>query len=100
MPGRPQPPQLLAEAIRREGRPVAFGDHHVLFVEGDRPERVILVEQGWALLSCTGEGGKQVVLGIAGPGDVLGEVSIFDDGLRSATATALTDLAATVAPIG
>src|SRR5581483_477092 len=99
MPGTAQPPQLLAEAIRRDGRAVAFRDHHVLFVQGDRPERVILVEQGWVLLSCAGEGGKQVVLGVAGPGDILGEVSIFDDGVRAATATALTDLAATVAPV-
>jgi CRP-like cAMP-binding protein len=71
----------------------------VLFVEGDLPERVFIVEEGWAILSVAGDEGKQVVLGIVGPGDLLGEVSIFDDGTRSATATTLSDMVATVAPI-
>jgi CRP-like cAMP-binding protein len=92
-------PLLLSDAVRRAGRTVEFGDHQILFVEGDRPERVILIDAGWVLLSCAGDNGKQIVLGLCGPGDILGEVSIFDEGLRSATATALTPVRATVSPI-
>jgi len=88
----------LADAIRSAGRTVRFRAGHVLFVEGDLPERVFILEEGWAILSVAGEEGKEVVLGIVGPGDLLGEVSIFDDGTRSATATTLSDLVATVAP--
>ncbi len=99
MDARNSQPLVLADAIRRAGRKVGFGDHQTLFVEGDRPERVILIDEGWVLLSCTGDNAKQIVLGVCGPGDVLGEVSIFDEGLRSATASTLTAVTATVSPI-
>ena len=91
--------QLLADAIRGAGRAVRFRAGHALFVEGDLPERVFILEEGWVILSLAGDEGKEVVLGIAGPGDLLGEVSIFDNGTRSATATTLSDVVATVAPI-
>lgn len=91
--------KLLAEAIRRQGRPVSFGAQQVLFVEGDLPERVFILESGWVILSAAGDDSKEIVLGLAGPGDILGEVSIFDEGGRSATALALSPVTAMVAPI-
>jgi CRP/FNR family cyclic AMP-dependent transcriptional regulator len=91
--------ELLGEAVRREGRSVQFGAQHVLFVEGDLPERVFILESGWVILSVARDDSKEIVLGIAGPGDILGEVSIFDDRGRSATAVTLSPVIATVAPI-
>lgn len=87
----------LAAALRRDGHRRTFPRGQTLFVEGDRPERVYLVERGRVLITCTGSGGKEVVLGLVGSGAVLGEVSVFDGGPRSATAVTVEDVDAVVA---
>ena len=91
---------LLATALRREGRVVQIRHGQALFVEGDRAERVFLLERGWVVVSCVGAGGREVVLGVSGPGDVIGELSAFDEQPRSATAVAADDVEAVVAPAG
>ena len=55
-----------------------------------------MIERGRVLITCMGPGGKQTVLGLRGPGDVLGELSVFDGGIRSATAVTLEDVDAVV----
>ncbi len=77
----------------------SFRRGQALFVEGDRPERVFLVESGWVLISCVSASGRETVLSLTGPQDVLGEVSAVDGKPRSASATALTDLQVLVAPV-
>ena len=91
---------LLATALRREGRVVQIRHGQALFVEGDRAERVFLLQRGWVIVSCVGAGGREVVLGVSGPGDVIGELSAFDEQPRSATAAAADDVEAVVAPAG
>ena len=91
---------LLATALRREGRVVQIRHGQALFVEGDRAERVFLLQRGWVIVSCVGAGGREVVLGVSGPGDVIGELSAFDEQPRSATAVAADDVEAVVAPAG
>jgi CRP/FNR family transcriptional regulator, cyclic AMP receptor protein len=88
---------VLVDALRREGRVVQFGSGQALFVEGDRAARVFLVQRGWVVLSCVGAGGREVVLAVSGPGDVIGELSAFDGQPRSATAVAAEDVEAVVA---
>jgi CRP-like cAMP-binding protein len=90
--------RLLATALRREGRLVQIRHGQALFVEGDRAERVFLLQRGWVIISCVGAGGREVVLGVSGPGDVIGELSAFDEQPRSATAVAADDVEAVVAP--
>jgi CRP-like cAMP-binding protein len=89
---------MLAAALRREGRRIQVRRGQALFVEGDRAERVFLVQSGWVIVSCVGAGGREVVLGVSGPGDVIGELSAFDQQPRSATAVAAEDVEAVVAP--
>jgi CRP/FNR family transcriptional regulator, cyclic AMP receptor protein len=60
-----------------------------LFHERQAAGRVLVVLQGCVKLSCLSEGGKEVVLAIRGPGDLLGELAAIDGEPRSATATAL-----------
>ena len=91
---------LLATALRREGRVVQIRHGQALFVEGDRAERVFLLQRGWVIVSCVGASGREVVLGVSGPGDVIGELSAFDEQPRSATAVAADDVEAVVAPAG
>jgi CRP/FNR family cyclic AMP-dependent transcriptional regulator len=88
---------VLADALRREGRVIHFGGGQALFVEGDRAARVFLLQRGWVVLSCVSGGGREVVLAVSGPGDVIGELSAFDGRPRSATAVATEDVEAVVA---
>ncbi len=91
-------PDVLGEALRRAGHRRQFAAGQALFVEGDSAERVFVIEAGWVLLSCAAPDGKEVVLGLRGPGDVIGDMSILDGEPRSATALALDPLEAMVAP--
>lgn len=92
-----QAERLLADALRRDGRVIQLRRGQALFVEGDRAERVFLLERGWVILSCVGPGGREVVLAVSGPGDIVGELSALDGRPRSATAVAAEDVEAVVA---
>lgn len=98
MPPRAGSEDRLAGALRGEGHSRRFQRGQVLFTEGDRAERVFLIEQGWVMLSCSAPGGREIVLGLRGPGSVIGELSALDGEPRSATALAVEDVAAVVAP--
>lgn len=90
--------ELLRDALRRDGRPMRYRRGHVLFLEGDRADRVLLIERGSVLLTSTLPGGRDVVLAVLGPGDIAGELSAFDGEPRSASAMALDDVETVVAP--
>lgn len=97
--GRMPPPSLdpaLEETLHREGQPRTFRPGQALFLEGDPSERVLVLEQGWVLISCISTTGRETVLGLCGAGDLLGEVSALDGQPRSATAVALTQTQARV----
>jgi CRP/FNR family cyclic AMP-dependent transcriptional regulator len=82
----------LLEAVRRDAELRRFRRGQALFVEGDRAERLFLIEQGWVLISMLSVTGRETVLSLAGPGDLLGDVSAVDGSPRSASATALGDV--------
>src|ERR1700733_11849628 len=90
--------ELLAGALRGEGRRVRFRAGHALFTEGDLAERVFVIEHGQVMISSIGPGGREIVLGLRGPGDVIGDLSALDGAPRSASALAVGDVEATVAP--
>ena len=89
---------LLAGRLRGEGRRVQFRRGQALFTEGDVADRVFVIERGWVTITSVGPGGREIVLGLRGPGDVIGELSPLDGAPRSATALALGEVEATVAP--
>jgi CRP/FNR family cyclic AMP-dependent transcriptional regulator len=88
----------LSAALRREGSTRRFPRGQALFVEGDRSDRVFMLERGSVLVFCTAPAGRDVVLAVRGPGDVLGDLSALDDLPRVATAVALDEVMAVVAP--
>jgi CRP/FNR family transcriptional regulator, cyclic AMP receptor protein len=88
---------LLAQALRNEGRPVQFRPGHALFTEGDLADRVFVIERGWVIISSIAPGGREIVLGVRGAGDVIGDLSALDGAPRSATAAAVGQVDATVA---
>jgi CRP/FNR family cyclic AMP-dependent transcriptional regulator len=64
----------------------------VLFNEGDDGNQLYVVTGGKVKLGRTSPDGRENLLAILGPGQMFGELSFFDPGPRSATATAVTDL--------
>lgn len=66
-----------------------FAVGSALFHEGSRADRVMAITGGLVKLSRVTEQGREVVLALRGPGELLGEMSTFDGGLRSASAKAL-----------
>jgi CRP-like cAMP-binding protein len=50
---------------------------------------VIIVCEGHVKVALTSPGGREVVLEVCGPGELLGELSAIDGGTRSASASAL-----------
>jgi CRP/FNR family cyclic AMP-dependent transcriptional regulator len=77
------------DALRAPGTVRSFPRGTALFHERQAADRVLVVLEGCVKLSCLSEGGKEVVLAIRGPGDLLGELAAIDGEPRSATATAL-----------
>src|ERR1044072_4566793 len=65
----------------------------VLFHEGDSGDKLYIVLDGKVKLGRTSSDGRENLLAILGPGQMFGELSLFDPGPRSATATAVTDAA-------
>lgn len=88
-----------AAALAGLGRSRTFPARSVLFFEGDVPHEVVIVRSGQVKVSSLGLDGREVVLDVLGPGDILGELSAIDGGQRSATATALTQASVTVIEI-
>ena len=60
-----------------------------LFQEGDKSETVAYVTHGRVKVSTFTDDGAEVVLALAGPGQLLGELSAIDNQPRSANVTAL-----------
>jgi CRP/FNR family cyclic AMP-dependent transcriptional regulator len=76
-------------ALRARGVPRRIARGAAIFHQHGVADRVLVVLRGCVKLSCMSEEGKEVILAIRGPGDLLGEMSVIDGRPRSATATAL-----------
>jgi CRP-like cAMP-binding protein len=63
----------------------------VLFREGDSGDKLFIVTEGKVKLGKTSSDGRENLLAVLGPGQMFGELSLFDPGPRSATVTAVTD---------
>lgn len=63
-----------------------------LFLESDVAAAVLVIQHGELKVSVTSREGREFVLDVLGPGDVVGELAALDGGSRSATGVALTDV--------
>jgi len=77
----------LAEAV--DLRRLAAGE--MLFQAGEPGEAMYVVKSGEVELYIKDTTGQKIVLTIAGPGEVFGELALLDRGARTATAMVLTD---------
>ena len=64
---------------------------HVVFSEGDTGDRLFIVLDGKVKISRAASDGRENLLTVLGPGEMFGELSLFDPGSRTATATAVTE---------
>src|SRR5206468_9633395 len=62
-----------------------------LFSEGEPGETLYVITDGKVKLGRTSSDGRENLLAVLGPGEMFGELSLFDPGPRTATATAVTD---------
>ena len=80
-----------AASLRASMTGIKISKGQVLFKEGDPGDRLFVVIEGKLKLGTTSNDGRENLLSILGPGDMFGELSLFDPGPRTATATAVVD---------
>jgi CRP-like cAMP-binding protein len=78
--------------------PRAFAAQQVIFREGDDSDACYIVRSGHARAIRQHADGRMITLANFGPGDIFGELAMFDDERRSATLEALDDLATLAIP--
>jgi CRP-like cAMP-binding protein len=80
--------------------PRAFEPGQVVFREGDASDTCYIVRSGRARAVREHVGGRTITLATFGPGDIFGELALFEDELRSATVEAVepTSVVAVLGP--
>ncbi|MFC8598986.1 MULTISPECIES: Crp/Fnr family transcriptional regulator [unclassified Isoptericola] len=71
--------------------PVELTRGDVLFREGEPGDRLYVIAQGKIKLGRRSSDGRENLLSILGPGEMFGELSLFDPGPRTATASSVSD---------
>lgn len=84
--------------LLESARPVRLAAGEALIHEGDPASGVYLIRTGTMAISVSGPAGRQIRLGTAGPGDVIGELSALRGGPHNATAIALKPVVADYVP--
>ena len=80
-----------ADSLRTSMNLVKLRKGQSLFKEGDDGDHLYVVSSGKVKLGTKSVDGRENLLMILGPGDMFGELSLFDSGPRTATAIAVTD---------
>jgi CRP/FNR family transcriptional regulator, cyclic AMP receptor protein len=87
--------ELADDDLRRVAEvtvPRRFAGGDVVFREGDDSDTCYVVHAGHARAIREHPDGRQITLATFGPGDIFGELAMFDDERRSATVEATDDL--------
>ncbi|MFC9653357.1 MULTISPECIES: Crp/Fnr family transcriptional regulator [unclassified Streptomyces] len=85
------------ESVMALGHRKRFAADAHLLTEGDRSTHIMIILQGWVTVSvATDRGATRLILGLRGPGELLGEMAALDSHPRSATVRALGPIEAQV----
>jgi CRP/FNR family cyclic AMP-dependent transcriptional regulator len=87
------------EELLRSGHRRRWERAQLLVREGDRADSAIVLVSGLVKIHKRGGGGAEAVLGICGPGDLLGEIAVVRGRARSADASALEEVQGVVVPV-
>lgn len=85
--------------LRQLGTRRVLPSGSTLFLEGDDPYDLMIIERGDVKLVTAALNGQETLLDVLSDGEVLGELSAIDGAPRSASATALTDVELTSIPV-
>jgi CRP/FNR family transcriptional regulator, cyclic AMP receptor protein len=80
--------------LRTALEPVSFPRAHVIFAEGELGDRLYIILSGKVKIGRKSPDGRENLLAVFGPSDMFGELSIFDPGPRTSTATTVTEVQA------
>jgi len=83
-------PERDLSALLHQSSVRSIPKNRVLFRHGDEGRAVVLILNGFVKLSTDAPNGRQMVLEIAGPGSIFGELAVLNGGPRQADATTLT----------
>lgn len=86
--------------LQRRARARHFKSGATVFHEGTPSDGVVVVVGGRVKVSTITASGKEVLLAIRGPGDLLGELSAIDGLARSATVSAVEPVEVLIIPSG
>jgi CRP-like cAMP-binding protein len=81
-------------ALTKQLQPVDFAPGHVIFAEGEPGDRLYIIISGKVKIGRGYPDGRENLLTIMGPSDMFGELSIFDPGPRTSSATTITEVRA------
>lgn len=90
--------QPEADDLHAAGRRRAYGANVTLFHQGDDAGPVLVLLAGRAKVVALASAGREVIVAVRGPGDLLGELSVFDGEPRSATVSTLEPVEALLVP--
>ncbi len=80
-----------ARALRSRMTDVKLSRGEQLFAEGDEGDRLYVVLDGKIKLTRASPDGRENLLSVIGPGEMFGELSLFDPRPRTSSASAVTD---------
>lgn len=83
-------------ALAARLQPVHLPRRLQIYGEGEPGDQLYIITSGKVKLGKRSSDGHSHLLAVVGPSEMFGELSIFDPGPRTATATALTDVDAVV----
>jgi CRP-like cAMP-binding protein len=81
-------------ALTKQLQPVDFPSGHVIFGEGEPGDLLYIIISGKVKIGRRCHDGRENLLTIMGPSDMFGELSIFDPGPRTSSATTITEVRA------
>jgi CRP-like cAMP-binding protein len=81
-------PEAERERLSRLLRVRHYTRGEVIFLEGDEGSSLFLIAEGRVRIQLTGADGREVVLNVYGPGEIVGEFAVLDGEPRSADAIA------------
>ena len=81
-------------ALTKQLQPIDFPRGHTVFAEGDPGDRLFIIVSGKVKIGRRSPDGRDNLLTIMGPSDMFGELSIFDPGPRTSSATTITEVRA------
>ena len=84
-----------ADALRALGVKRTYGAKVTLLHQADDAGPVVILLAGRVKVA-VGDGGREAIIGVAGPGELIGELAAIDDGPRSTTVTTLEPVDALV----